>query len=80
MIENTDFLWVCAKFSKSIQFFCQFDYRNDRERNRTLLECVKLYGKCINKNETWQHCKFAENVMEKKSVKDYDKSNIHGLL
>ena len=49
--ENTDLLWVCAKFSKSIQIFANFTIGMIEKETRHLLECVKLYGKFINDNE-----------------------------
>ena len=51
-IENTDFLWVCAKFSKSIQIFANFTIGMIGNEMGHLLECVKLYGKFINTGET----------------------------
>ena len=49
---NTDFLWICAKFSKNIQIFANFTRGMIGNETGHLVECVKLYGKCINKNET----------------------------
>ena len=48
LIENADFLWVCAKFSKSIQLFANLNI--GMIGNET---CVKLCEKLINKSETW---------------------------
>ena len=42
----------CAKFSKSIQIFATFTIGMTGNKTRHLLECVELYGKFINKNET----------------------------
>ena len=51
-IENTDFLWLCAKFTKSIQFFANFTIELIGNETGHLLECLKLRGKCINDSET----------------------------
>ena len=41
--KHTEFLWVCANFPKII-LFCQFHYRDDRERNGTFAEmCEALW-------------------------------------
>ena len=50
--ENIDFLWVCAKFSKSVQIFANFTIGMIGNETGRLLECLKLYGKFINKRET----------------------------
>ena len=50
-IENTDFLWVCAKFSKSIQFLDNFTIGMIGNEMGHLLECVELYGTILNKSE-----------------------------
>ena len=44
-------LWVCAKFSKSIQFWANFTIGMIGNKMGHLLECVELYGKLINKSE-----------------------------
>ena len=41
-IENSNFLWVCAKFSKSIQIFVNFTIGMIENEMGHLLECVKL--------------------------------------
>ena len=51
-IDNTDFLWLCAKFSKSIQFLANFTIGMIGNETGHLLECVELYGKSIYKFET----------------------------
>ena len=51
VLKNTDFLWVCAKFSKSIQFLANFTIGMIGNEMGHLLECVELYGKLINKSE-----------------------------
>ena len=49
--KNTTFLWVCAKFSKSIQIFAGFTTGMIGDEMGHLLECVELYGTFINKCE-----------------------------
>ena len=86
-IENTDFLWLCEHFSKSIHIFANFTIGMIGNETGHLLECVMLYGKCINKSETLAHleqkycCYFTENFIKKNlcSVKCYDKSNMNAL-
>ena len=50
--DNTDFLWVCAKFSKSIQLLANFTIGLIGNEAGHLLECLELYGKHINRSET----------------------------
>ena len=45
------FLWVCAKFSKSIQFLANFTIGMIGNETGHLLEYVEFYGKLINKFE-----------------------------
>ena len=45
------FFWVCAKFSKSVQFLANFTIGMIGNEMGHLLECVELYGKLINKSE-----------------------------
>ena len=45
------FFWVCAKFSKSINC-CGFTIGMKVNETGYLQNCVKLFGKFINKNET----------------------------
>ena len=52
MIENIDFLWVCAKFSKIIHILANFTIGMIGNEMGHKLKCVKLYGKFINKSET----------------------------
>ena len=41
---NTDFLWVCARFSNNIQIFANFTRGMIGNETGHLVECVKLYG------------------------------------
>ena len=51
-IKNTDCLSICAKFSKSTQFFADFTIGMIGNETGHLLKCVKLYRKLINIDET----------------------------
>ena len=46
------FFGCMIKFSKSIRFSSNFTIGMIGDETRHLLECVKLYGKLINKSET----------------------------
>ena len=56
-IENTDFLWVCAKFCKSIQVVANFTFGMIGSEMGHLLEHLELYGKFTNNDETWHMLK-----------------------
>ena len=51
-LKNTDFLWVCATFSKSIQFLANFTIGITGNEKGHLLECLEIFRKLINKSET----------------------------